>query len=174
MNNLSNERASDKDIQQIIDSKEKGTAMFMPVDVYYLIAKELKALREAGKEPVAWTDKEELRDAGNGGCGYLFSLNGNANKFSDPRRKIMLYAVTQLPAVPEYPERLPCPVLLEPGLRLGAGIKTSTLLEALARRDEYYVRLNAMTPLEREEHRAGIEAFKSLMDSAIAAAPKPE
>lgn len=35
---------------------------------------------------------------------------------------------------PEYPEVLPCSVLLEPGLRFGKGIKTSTMLAALARR----------------------------------------
>lgn len=84
-----------------------------------------------------------------------------------------LYAAPQLPAVPEYPEFLPCPVLLEPGLRLGTGIKTSTLLEALARRAEYYSRLEAMTPEEREEHDSSTAAFKALLDGAITAAPKP-
>lgn len=41
--------------------------------------------------------------------------------------------VSQQPA-PEHPEVLPCSVLLEPGLRFGKGIKTSTMLAALARR----------------------------------------
>lgn len=42
-------------------------------------------------EPVAWTDADELRDAKNGGSGYLFSIGGDANKFADPRRKLVLY-----------------------------------------------------------------------------------
>ena len=53
MINLSIERASDSDIQQIIDSTEKGATMFVAVHAFYLMAKELKALREAGKVPVA-------------------------------------------------------------------------------------------------------------------------
>lgn len=54
--------------------------------------RELLARRKASREPVAWTDSEELRDANSGGCGYLFPICGSANKFADPRRQIMLYA----------------------------------------------------------------------------------
>lgn len=46
--------ASDSDIQQIIDSTEKGTTMFVAVHAFYLMAKELKALREASKVPDGW------------------------------------------------------------------------------------------------------------------------
>lgn len=42
-------------------------------------------------EPVAWTDADELRDSNNGGSGYLFSIGGDANKFADPRRQLVLY-----------------------------------------------------------------------------------
>ncbi|MEB8021705.1 hypothetical protein [Raoultella ornithinolytica] len=53
------------------------------------------------QEPVAWTDEEELRDANEGGCGYLFGVDRDANKFADPRRQIMLYRHAQQPVVPE-------------------------------------------------------------------------
>ncbi len=57
-------------------------------------------------EPVAWTDEEELRDANESGCGYLFGIERDANKFADPRRQIMLYRHAQpAPVVPdEMPE----------------------------------------------------------------------
>lgn len=49
------------------------------------------ALTAMDSEPVAWTDEEELRDANESGCGYLFGIERDANKFADPRRQIMLY-----------------------------------------------------------------------------------
>ncbi|MGU3597003.1 hypothetical protein [Klebsiella variicola] len=64
---------------------------------------------------------------------------------------------------PEYPETLPCPVLLEPGLRFGKGIKTSTVLAALARRAVYESDMTALSPEERAEFQAGIEGFKALI-----------
>ena len=64
---------------------------------------------------------------------------------------------------PEYPEVLPCSVLLEPGLRFGKGIKTSTMLAALARRAVYESDMAALSPEERAEFQAGIEDFKSLI-----------
>lgn len=59
------------------------------------------ALASLEAEPVAWTDADELRDAKNGGNGYLFAIGGNANKFADPRRQMMLYAAPPAPVVPE-------------------------------------------------------------------------
>ncbi|HCB3103473.1 TPA: hypothetical protein MYT95_003189 [Klebsiella aerogenes] len=64
---------------------------------------------------------------------------------------------------PEYPETLPCPVLLEPGMRFGKGVKTRLVLEAIQRRAEHYAELEAMTPEERAEYDAGIEAFKAML-----------
>ena len=61
------------------------------------------------------------------------------------------------------PEVLPCPVLLEPGMRLGKGVKTQLLFDALKRRAEYYAELEAMTPEQRAEHDAGIAEFKSML-----------
>lgn len=56
------------------------------------------ALASLTAEPVAWTDEDELRDANNGGSGYLFSIGSDANKFADPRRQLVLYTA---PPVPE-------------------------------------------------------------------------
>lgn len=74
---------------------------------------------------------------------------------------VALYRHSQ-PA-PEYPETLPCPVLLEPGLRFGKGIKTSTMLAALSRRAVYESDLAALSPEERVEFQAGIEDVKALI-----------
>jgi hypothetical protein len=73
------------------------------------------------------------------------------------------------PQSPSYPERLPCPVHLLPGLKLGKGIPTKTLLEALARRAECNKEMEAMTPEERAVHDARVEAFKALLPQ-----PAPE
>ncbi|HDG7397832.1 TPA: hypothetical protein PCI22_004119 [Klebsiella pneumoniae] len=64
---------------------------------------------------------------------------------------------------PEYPETLPCPVLLEPGLRFGKGIKTSTMLAALARRAIHESDMAALSQEERAEFQARIEDFKALI-----------
>ena len=63
----------------------------------------------------------------------------------------------------KYPERLPCSVLLEPGLRFGKGIKTSTVLAALARRAVYESDMAALSPEEKAEFREKIADFKSLI-----------
>ncbi len=63
----------------------------------------------------------------------------------------------------EYPDRLPCSVLLEPGLRFGKGIKTSTMLAALARRAVHESDMEALSPEERAEFQAVIEDFKALI-----------
>lgn len=68
------------------------------------------------------------------------------------------------------PETLPCPVHLVPGLHLGKGCKTETLLIALQRRAEYYAGLDAMTPEERAKHYANIEAFKAMLPQPVPAA----
>lgn len=66
-----------------------------------------------------------------------------------------------------YPETLPCPVHLLPGLRFGKGCKTEDLLIALQRRAEYYAELDAMTPEERTKYNDNIEAIRQLL-------PQPE
>ncbi len=59
---------------------------------------------------------------------------------------------------PEYPKLLPCTVELKPGLIIGKGCKTETLLTALQRRDDYYAEIDAMTPEERMKRDASIES----------------
>jgi hypothetical protein len=80
-------------------------------------------------------------------------------------------ALASLEAAPRstnsYPEKLPCPVFLEPGLRFGKGVKTSLILDALQRRAEYNAELDAMTPEQRAEHDAGIAAFKAMLGQPI-------
>ena len=54
MKEVTREQVTDKEIQMLIDSHENGTAMFLRVDAYYLMAKELQERRNADSEPVAW------------------------------------------------------------------------------------------------------------------------
>ncbi|MCY4765255.1 DUF3850 domain-containing protein [Klebsiella aerogenes] len=72
---------------------------------------------------------------------------------------------------PEYPETLPCPVFLVPGMRFGKGVKTRLVLDAIQRRAEHYAELEAMTPEERAEHDANIEAFKAMLTQPAAVIP---
>lgn len=64
---------------------------------------------------------------------------------------------------PVVPETLPCSVELKPGLIIGKGCKTETLLSALQRRYDYNAEIDAMTPEERAERDARIEAFKAML-----------
>ncbi|MCE1284442.1 DUF551 domain-containing protein [Enterobacter hormaechei] len=78
-----------------------------------------------------------------------------------------LYAAPPAPvSVPDYPETLPCPVMLEPGLRFGKGVNTRTMLGALQRHAEYHAELEAMTPEERAEHDAGMKEFAAMLQGA--------
>ncbi|MDZ7320707.1 hypothetical protein N4G41_03570 [Kosakonia sacchari] len=69
----------------------------------------------------------------------------------------------------EYPETLPCPVLLEPGMRFGKGVKTRLMLEAMHRRAEYYAELDAMTPKQRAEHDAVKQELKEMLSAPVTA-----
>ncbi|MFZ8820060.1 hypothetical protein ACI8EP_29165 [Klebsiella michiganensis] len=71
-----------------------------------------------------------------------------------------LYRHAQQPVVPAT---LPCSVELKPGLIIGKGCKTETLLTALRRRADYNADIDAMTPEERAEYDANIEAFKAML-----------
>lgn len=61
---------------------------------------------------------------------------------------------------PEYPETLPCPVILEPGFRFGKGVSTHLVLRALKNRAERYAELDAMGPEARAEHDAAIAELR--------------
>lgn len=89
---------------------------------------------------------------------------GGANKLQNQKQCIKCGRV-ELDAqpAPEYPETLPCPVLLEQGMRFGKGVKTRLVLDAIQRRAEHYTELEAMTPEERAEYDANIEAFKAML-----------
>lgn len=69
-------------------------------------------------------------------------------------------------SVPVVPEKLPCSVELKPGLIIGKGCKTETLLTALRRRTDYCAKIDAFTPEERAEHDASIEAFKVMLPTS--------
>ncbi|WP_370905974.1 hypothetical protein [Citrobacter koseri] len=71
------------------------------------------------------------------------------------------------PTAPVVPATLPCAVELKPGLIIGKGCKTETLLTALQRRADYYAEIDAMTPEERAEHDANIEAFKAMLPQPV-------
>ncbi|EGF61792.1 Uncharacterised protein [Klebsiella pneumoniae] len=114
------------------------------------------ALAAMDREPVAWTwHYREQWHVTNDKCRAEFvATDGDV-------AVLPLYRHAQ-PA-PEYPEVLPCPVLLEPGLRFGKGIKTSTMLAALARRAVHESDMAALSPEERVEFQARIEDFKALI-----------
>lgn len=91
------------------------------------------------------------------------STEVNAELFAEITRM----ALASLDAVASYPEKLPCPVFLEPGLRFSKGVTTSLMLDALQRRAEYHAELDAMTPEQRAEHDAGIAEFKAILGQPI-------
>ncbi|KAA1280218.1 hypothetical protein DXF85_02760 [Citrobacter pasteurii] len=78
----------------------------------------------------------------------------------------MADAVKVIDELLAIPETLPCPVLLEPGLKFGKGVQTRFVLSALRRRADYYAELEAMTPEQRAEHDAGIAEFKSMLGAS--------
>ncbi|MEA4623283.1 DUF551 domain-containing protein [Klebsiella pneumoniae] len=107
------------------------------------------ALAAMDSEPVAYIDKQWT-------LVYYVPPMSMGLKIGDK-----LYRHAQ-PA-PEHPEVLPCSVLLEPGLRFGKGIKTSTMLADLARRAVHESDMAALSPEERAEFQARIEDFKALI-----------
>ena len=68
---------------------------------------------------------------------------------------------------PEYPETLPCPVILEPGFRFGKGVGTHMVLRALKNRAERYAELDAMGPEARAEHDAAIAELREKLGFGI-------
>lgn len=114
------------------------------------------ALAAMDSEPVAWTwhYREQWHVTNDERRAEFVAKDGDV-------AVLPLYRHAQ-PA-PEHPEVLPCSVLLEPGLRFGKGIKTSTMLAALARRAVHESDMAALSPEERAEFEAGIEDFKALI-----------
>lgn len=75
------------------------------------------------------------------------------------------------PPAPAYPERLPCPVHLLPGLKFGKGVPTRSMLDALVRRAEYESELDAMTPEQMAENDTRLEKLKALIPQPAPAVP---
>lgn len=109
--------------------------------------RELREVRKAKSEPVAW----EVNGV------FCHTLEEASNYVGTPDP---LYAS---PPSLVLPETLPCPVFLEPGLKFGKGVSTQCMLDVLNRRAEYYADLDAMTPEQRAEHDAGIAGFKAML-----------
>lgn len=112
---------------------------------------------------------EKAQAYGRGG-NYVRQNDGSMKWVSDPSLDpvvIPLYTAAPAPvSVPDYPDVLPCPVMLEPGLRFGKGVQTKTMLGALQRRAEYHEELEAMTPEQRAEHDAGMKEFAAMLQGA--------
>lgn len=83
----------------------------------------------------------------------------------------LMSLLTAPPAPVSVPEILPCPVLLEPGMRFGKGVRTQTMLDALQRRANYYAEMEAMTPEQRAEHDAGMREFAAMLQGAAGNSP---
>lgn len=119
------------------------------------------ALASLEAEPVAWLL------SGGGAKNNVSFDSGNA--YADPLREVTpLYAS---PPAPVMPEKLPCSVELKPGLIIGKGCKTETLLTALKRRADFYAELDAMTPDEKAEYEKNIEAFKAILPQPAPVVP---
>lgn len=151
----------EESVQAVFDLRVGYRLGFADIEILKRVAR--MALAEKASEPVILyrernpyngltTGWQELTENE-----FLF-LKENAGENAE---FLTLYRHAQ-PA-PEYPEVLPCSVLLEPGLRFGKGIKTSTVLAALARRAVYESDMAELSPEERAEFQAGIEDFKALI-----------
>ena len=133
------------------------------------------ALAAMDSEPVAWLAiyHGEVYDEAIGITRSVVEAQADHFGWESALTEIIpLYRHAQQPVVPDYLETLPCPVLLEPGIRFGKGVKTRLVLDAIKRRAEHYAELEAMTPEERAEHDASIKAFKAML-AAAPQEPKP-
>lgn len=158
-----NEKVSNEELEAFIAEPVNGMVMMPNRDLAVAMAKELLAFRKASSEPVTdvvpWSHPTEERT-----CDIRWRRHD-----VEPGP---LYTAAH--PEPSYPEKLPCPVLLEPGWRFGKGVSTSIVLKALQRRADYCAELEAMTPEERAEHDANIEDFKAMLHPTPTAPEDPE
>lgn len=120
------------------------------------------ALASLEAEPVAYVMADDLKDSS------IISTPAYRDLGEAMERTVgdmvALYSAPPVPvSVPDYPETLPCPVTLEPGLKFGKGVSTRTMLGALQRRAEFHAELEAMTPEQRAEHDAGMKEFAAML-----------
>ncbi|HID2439526.1 TPA: DUF550 domain-containing protein [Klebsiella pneumoniae] len=123
------------------------------------------ALAAMDSEPVKRVNADQMHHV-------CLEANRHLDKYGAMAKEVnkLLGCIPAQPA-PDYPEVLPCPVLLEPGMRFGKGVKTRLVLDAIQRRAEHYAELEAMTPEERAEYDAGIEAFKAMLPQPAPVVP---
>lgn len=147
---------------QLTDERIEKIAVWLATESHSLNLEMLTCLRELqerrkaamGSEPVAYTDDRNL--------GYIDRGRETAylwGKQNSEAGDVPLYRHAQ----PVVPATLPCSVELKPGLIIGKGCKTETLLTALRRRADYNADIDAMTPEERAEHDASIKASKAML-----------
>ncbi|HBQ3216762.1 hypothetical protein QML35_07110 [Klebsiella pneumoniae] len=124
------------------------------------------ALAAMDSEPVKRVNADKMHHV-------CLEANRHLDKYGAMAKEVnkLLGCIPAQPA-PDYPEVLPCPLLLEPGMRFGKGVKTRLVLDAIQRRAEHYAELEAMTPEERAEYDAGIEAFKAMLPQPAPVVPE--
>lgn len=136
----------------------------------YIIADAVKAIDELlasrGAKPIGITDRSEIECLKRGEMANVIPPD---YKGVDAGDEVFVYTT---PPAPVVPATLPCAVELKPGLIIGKGCKTETLLTALQRRADYYAEIDAMTPEERAEHDANIEAFKAMLPQPTPVVPE--
>ena len=156
---LSNDR-----LHRIREILGKAAAQSDGGNIGYAMSDAVRAFDELlevrGAKPIGITDRSEIE------ClkrGEMANVMPPDYKGVDAGDEVFVYTAPTAPAVPAT---LPCAVELKPGLIIGKGCKTETLLTALKRRADYYAEIDAMTPEERAEHDANIEAFKAMLPPA--------
>lgn len=170
---MTNNQLTENSVNQLLNSirlaRDNAERADNRVDhsFYYALTIALEELQERRK---AAMDSEAVAWLLSGGGAENVVRFDSGNAYADPLREVTpLYRHAQ--SAPEYPETLPCPVFLEPGMRFGKGVKTRLVLEAIKRRAEHYAELEAMTPEERAEYDAGIEAFKAMLPKPVNVSP---
>lgn len=107
------------------------------------LAWQARAKLYAPPSPVSVPDEDLLHMAASAIDDLLSNKDrSGAGVWADIPAKLRRAAMLQgadgnSPVMNDYPETLPCPVSLEPGLKFGKGVATKILLEALQRRANY-------------------------------------
>lgn len=124
-------------------------------------------------EPVAYAVSNDFWNQGNHKqhidgkqCDLFFPGDVSHGEKFEPDDYDYVFPLYRHAQQPVVPATLPCSVELKPGLIIGKGCKTETLLTALRRRADYNADIDAMTPEERAEHDASIKAFKAMLPAA--------
>lgn len=140
---------------RIQESHGFATARAM-VGLFERIDSELAELQELRRNYLAL--RGEIEDVRS----QLYEAENQANEYASE-----LQERRKADSEPVAPKTLPCSVELNPGLIIGRGCKTETLLTALKRRADYYAELESMTPEQRAEHDAGIAEFKAMLGHSV-------